>query len=549
MSTSVSARWRASREDEEARRYLQERIALISRVMFVSMVGLLAALGLMYEIYPDIAPYHNGVIFAGAIAGVVALGVIWRGVIVRRTLSIHQLYGIDLLYMGATGLFFAASTTLAYDFPPASYSNLLYTSFICLVRANIVPSSGRRTLATSLIQLGPMVVAAMGLAVSGRQDPRVPGPAFVLGGMFAAAVVAALSTVSSNTIYGLRQKVNQAMQLGSYTLERKIGEGGMGSVWRASHKLLRRATAIKLLPPDMVGADTLERFEREVQEMSQLSHPNTVAVFDYGHSPEGVFYYAMEYLPGIDLQRLVTRYGPQPARRVIRILTQVCGALDEAHRRGLVHRDIKPGNIILCERGGALDVAKVVDFGLVKELTADSEGSGQVVLGTPAYLAPEAITDPARVGPAADLYALAAVGYFLLTGKHVFVGNTAMAICMQHVRAEPVPPSRVSAIAIPEDLEAAIMACLAKRPEDRPASAAALAERLRAVREPDDWPDADAARWWSELRELEGKEAVLSRAETITVTIDLDERDQVLPASGWARLAAEPLRDRSSRVH
>ena len=502
---------------------------LMSRVLFVSFVGLLGALGAMYTKYPDHSPRFNTEIFYGAFGGVAMLVVIWRGVIARRKLSIAQLYRIDLFYMATTGLFFGASTTLAYDFPPAGYSNLLYTCFMCMVRASVVPSSARRTLVASVIEFVPMLAAAVWLALNHYQDPKLPGDAFVIGGVFAAAVVTTLSTISSRTVYDLRQKVSRAKQLGQYTLDRKIGEGGMGTVYRARHALLARPTAIKLLQPDKAGT-ALDRFEREVQHMSQLSHPNTVAVFDYGHTPEGQFYYAMEYLPGIDLQHLVQRYGPQPAQRVIHILAQVCGALHEAHGKGLIHRDIKPGNIILCERGGALDVAKVVDFGLVSEVTSSPEVSSQTILGTLAYLAPEAITDPARLGPAADLYALGAVGYFLLTGKLVFDGKP-HELLSHHVRSEPLPPSRLTAT-IPAELEQVILACLAKQPNDRPSSAAVLQTRLRAIPDPDDWSDTDAAKWWETRHgQVEAEDAV-SDAQTITVTIDLDDR----------RATVQPLR-------
>jgi serine/threonine-protein kinase len=285
--------------------------------------------------------------------------------------------------------------------------------------------------------------------------------------------------------------------------------------------MLRRPTAVKLVLPHLVNGDMIDRFEREVQLMSQLTHPNTVAVFDYGRSPEGIFYYAMEYLDGIDLEKLVDRYGAQPADRVIGILLQVCGALREAHGRGLIHRDIKPANIILCERGDVPDVAKVVDFGLVKEIAAKDGGKTRSILGTPAYIAPESVTDPDQVSAAADLYALGAVAYFLLTGKRVFDGKTSVDLCVQHVTAAPVPPSQLVA-GIPSTLEALILRCLAKQPKDRPASATELADLLRAVPTSRTWNDEAAVEWWDTFeRERAQDEAAATQR---TITIDLVQR-------------------------
>jgi serine/threonine-protein kinase len=330
-----------------------------------------------------------------------------------------------------------------------------------------------------------------------------------------------LATIGSYTLYGLRRQVSEAMQLGSYTLGQKIGEGGYGAVYRAHHVMLRRPTAVKLVLPHLVNGDMIDRFEREVQLMSQLTHPNTVAVFDYGRSPEGIFYYAMEYLDGIDLEKLVDRYGAQPADRVIGILLQVCGALREAHARGLIHRDIKPANIILCERGDVPDVAKVVDFGLVKEIAAKDGGKTRSILGTPAYIAPESVTDPDQVSAAADLYALGAVAYFLLTGKRVFDGKTSVDLCVQHVTATPVPPSQRVA-GIPSALEALILRCLAKQPNDRPASATELADLLRAIPTSRAWNDEAASQWWDTFeRERAQDEAAATQR---TITIDLVQR-------------------------
>jgi serine/threonine-protein kinase len=440
-----------------------------------------------------------------------------------------------VIYAIGIGGSFAVSTLLASGLHAAGYASLIYAAFTVFMRAIVVPSSGRRTAIVSALVFVPMWIAGVILALQTEQE--VPGPAFVVGGLMLGIVPILLASVGSDIIYGLRRQVSEAMQLGQYTLGSKIGEGGNGTVYRAHHALLRRPTAIKLLLPDRVGADNLERFEREVQHMSQLTHPNTVAVFDYGHSPDGVFYYAMEYLGGIDLEHLVERFGPQPSGRVVHILLQVCGALHEAHAARLIHRDIKPANIILCERGTVLDVAKVVDFGLVKEITRDTGASTQVVLGTPAYVAPEAVTDPDHITHAVDLYALGAVGYFLVTGRRLFEGKTAVDVCIQHVTQPPRRPSEVAGIAIAPELEAVLMKCLAKQPAQRYASAAELAEALEAVPPTADWTKADATAWWDRFRTSQAATTAASAAPTTTITVDLIGRSQLprLASSGRGR--------------
>jgi eukaryotic-like serine/threonine-protein kinase len=528
LAQSRAALWPAGSADDDGRAYLQTRLTLFTRLMFWSFIALLVFLIALYQLYPDVKPRDNDIIMIGGALLLGVMAIVWRVFLIRRVLSVGAMFGLDVFYAAGIGSWFAAAALLAKDFRPAGYTTLMYAAFTVFMRAIVVPSSGRRTAVVSLLVFIPMWIASVILARETTQE--LPPPAFVVGALVLGIVPILLASVGSDIIYGLRLQVSEAMQLGQYTLESKIGEGGNGAVYRAHHALLRRPTAIKLLLPDRVGADNLDRFEREVQHMSRLSHPNTVAVFDYGRSPDGVFYYAMEYLGGIDLEHLVERFGPQPSGRVVHILLQVAGALHEAHTAKLIHRDIKPANIILCERGTVLDVAKVVDFGLVQEITRAATAS-QIVLGTPAYIAPEAVTDPDSITHAVDLYALGAVGYFLVTGKRLFEGKTAVDVCLQHVTQPPRPPSQLAAVA--PELEAVLLRCLAKQPAERYPSSAALAEALEALPPAADWSKADAAAWWDAFRKTQATSAAASTARTRTITVDLGSRDLRARITRW----------------
>ena len=296
-----------------------------------------------------------------------------------------------------------------------------------------------------------------------------------------------------------REAAIEAKQLGQYRLDEKLGEGAMGIVYRGHHAMLRRPSAIKLLHADRVNETSIARFEQEVQITCNLNNPHTVAIYDYGRTPEGVFYYAMEYLDGIDLQMLVDRYGPQPDGRVAKILDQLCSSLFEAHSTGLVHRDIKPANIMLNRRGGVPDFVKLLDFGLVRAVDdgKKSKQGGGGMAGTPLYMSPESIQTPDLVDARSDLYAVGAVGYFLLTGYSVFEAKTLVELCQQHVDAIPVPPSERVGREIDQDLEHAVMACLEKNRAKRPQTARDLAALIHRLSSSDAWSINDADGWWS----------------------------------------------------
>jgi len=322
-------------------------------------------------------------------------------------------------------------------------------------------------------------------------------------GLFALLAMASLAIFAFTMLVAranrsARQAAVAAKKLGQYHLEEKLGSGGMGTVYKARHAMLRRPTAIKMLDPDKTTDDAVARFEREVQLTSQLTHPNTVAIYDYGRTPEGVFFYAMEYLDGLNLDQLVREEGPQPEGRVVRILTQICGSLAEAHAVGLIHRDIKPANILISRRGGVPDLVKLLDFGLVKAVDTAKQASLTAVgtaAGTPLYMSPESIERPDAVDARADLYAVGAVGYFLLTGTPVFEGQSVVEVCMKQVKEPPQRPSERLGRSVSEELEAVLLACLAKAPADRIQSSKELMRRLKAVFA-GSWGDADADAWW-----------------------------------------------------
>ena len=533
-------------DSEEDLSFLNQRIASLGRVLFLLSIGFLAATqGVLWLLVPETRKIESlanlDVLFHLLAAG--ASAVQWlacrgggRG---ARALNLLDIGGL----VGPIALYALQAATSSPGFQQALVMALI-TLALVTTRAIIVPSTGRRTLWISIAACIPAIGTTYFLLLSpeelaGNPLARVMATAYITTWC---AVTVAIATLASRVIYGLTRRVREATELGQYMLEDKIGEGGMGVVYRARHALLRRPTAIKLLHADAAGEKAVARFEREVQITSALTHPNTIAIYDFGRTPEGVFYYAMEYLDGITLEDLVAHEGPQPPGRVAHLIKQVAGALAEAHSVRLIHRDIKPANLMLCARGTIPDFVKVLDFGLAKDFNRNGDpilSAAGAVLGTPLYMAPETILGAEVVDARADLYALGAVAYFLLAGRPPFEGRTFIEICTKHVHAAPASLSEHHDSAASPALEALVLRCLAKAPADRPPSAAKLIEELEQCGDLAGWSVADARLWWTEaaprvMRSLDvarrarvGSTGTLTSSLPATVAIDLVKRAAV----------------------
>ncbi len=378
--------------------------------------------------------------------------------------------------------------------PESPVYAILAVTIVLVLRSSLVPSPAVGTAVVgSLSMLG-----LVGLTLQSNVENSLVASIWLA--MFGVVVVV-VTTLTSNIIYGLQISVQAATKLGQYELQNRIGSGGMGEVYLAKHALLNRPTAIKLLK-DATEATARGRFQQEVQIASGLTHPNTVEIYDYGRTPDGVFYFAMEFVEGATLEQIVARTGPMPATRIVHLLMQAAGSLSEAHRRGLVHRDIKPSNLMVCERGGEFDTLKVLDFGLVHDLAkaADQEESTRersTLTGTPFYLAPEVIVDEAGFSPESDVYALGATAYFLATGEPPFSNGDLAEILSDHLVTIPEPPSSGS-----RALDDLMMQCLRKDPATRPRDANALRDLLLACANDETWSSDDARVWWTEHREI-----------------------------------------------
>jgi hypothetical protein len=382
-------------------------------------------------------------------------------------------------------------------------------SWICVVVLlfpMIVPNTPRKTLIASLIAAS---MDPVGLVVAHLRGLDIPSLTALVWNYLPNYVCALIAVIPSKIMVRLGRHVQRARELGSYRLVTLIGRGGMGEVWHATHRMLARPAAIKLIKPEILGASSenataaiVRRFQREAEAASRLQSPHTIRLYDFGQTRAGVFYFAMELLEGLDLETLVRRFGPLPPERVVYLLRQACHSLGEAHEVGLVHRDVKPANIYTCRLGREYDFVKVLDFGLVKydqdESILDTIKSAELTTGTPAYMAPEMASGADPVDRRADLYALGCVGYWLLTGQMVFDADSPLKMLIQHIQALPVPPSIRTGRTVPLDLERVIMRCLEKDPTRRPQSADELLAELDRVAVDPAWTQARARGWWDE---------------------------------------------------
>jgi serine/threonine-protein kinase len=379
-------------------------------------------------------------------------------------------------------------------------------SWICvlvLLFPMIVPNTPRKTLTASLLAAS---MDPVGLLVAHWRGLEVPALAVLFLNYLPNYVCAFLAVIPSKIMTRLGRQVQRARELGSYRLVELIGRGGMGEVWRATHRMLARPAAIKLVKPEILtpGQDgarlVLQRFRREAEAASFLQSPHTIRLYDFGETRAGTFYFVMELLDGLDLETLIRRFGALPPERVAYILRQACHSLGEAHERGLIHRDVKPANIYLCRLGREYDFVKVLDFGLVKwdqeqSMLETAKGTSELTTGTPAYMAPEmANGDP--VDRRADLYALGCVAYWLLTGHMVFEADSALKMLIQHIQAEPVPPGRRTGRPVPAALERVVMRLLEKDPDRRPATADEIVAELDRIDLDGAWNQERAREWW-----------------------------------------------------
>jgi serine/threonine-protein kinase len=478
-------------------------------------------------VFSDISGWAPGVVSI-----VVALVVFW--LTTRPAISPKTLMNIGVLFeiVGSFGIAMAQYWGVYRGLPHTpdhlEIFGLSWVAVWMLLFTIVVPMQPRRALLAAIASASSVPIVLALTMRYGSTSIVLPPLVFFLGLILPYIVIVIMAYAGARVVYQLGADVNRARDLGSYSLVNRLGEGGMGEVWRAEHRMLARPAAIKLVRPERLG-DTagespdviLKRFEREAQATAQMQSPHTISVYDFGVSGEGTFYYVMELLEGFDLESFVRQFGPVPAERVIHLLSQACDSLGEAHEAGLIHRDIKPANMFVCRYGRDVDFIKVLDFGLVKPRHATGEADlkltgDNIQGGTPAYIAPEQVLT-GSVDVRTDIYCLGCVAYWLLTGQLVFKGETALQTLIQHVQAEPIPPSHRTELEIPTALESAILSCLDKDPDKRPQTVDVLSELFESCTIRTSWTKERAREWW-DLHQPPAEPASACRPAALTVS-------------------------------
>jgi serine/threonine-protein kinase len=505
--SATRSRWTSLPPD--VMRGVRSRVAVFA----LAIAGVWALVLLLDDVVAPLVGHHHtpdmGWPFPGNIvAGVGLLSAIGTWLYTRRNkCDSHDMVNVALAFQVLTAALVAIQTNWT---PNMGTMRISWLCVVILSQPAIVPTPPLKTLVVSLLiaTMDPIAVAIAAM----RHVPMNSELFMAIWYFIPNYVCVALALIPSTLISGLGRRVNEARELGSYQIDELIGRGGMGEVYRARHRMLARPAAIKLIRPETLGgagADSshvvIQRFHREAQAAALLRSPHTINLYDFGVTDKGVFYYVMELLDGLDLETLVRQHGPLPAERAIRILQHACHSLGEAHARGMVHRDVKPSNIFTCRLGLNVDFVKVLDFGLVKMdpstgsdlgVTAALLTQPEIATGTPAYMAPEVALGEGPVDRRIDIYSLGCVGYWLLTGKLVFEAETPVKTMLRHIQSEPVPPSQVSELEIPEQLDRIILQCLAKKPEDRPNDAILLSCALDSVPVREKWSARRAEEWW-----------------------------------------------------
>ncbi len=439
----------------------------------------------------------------------ISLAVAWT--VHRRLLLPRKLIRLGLSYCVFASVWFSAVECLVtsqYPSEPIQFgmSYFSFTLVWVVFFPAIVPMRARMAALTILLAASAPLIVRRVVQHLGWVEFAEGSIVFVTITMIFSVL---LGLMVSRVVYQLGRSVSEAREMGSYRLEEHIGGGGMGEVWKASHRMLVRPAVVKFIKHDVLAGGEIDRvellnrrFEQEVQATATLQSPHTVDIYDYGVTPDGTFYYVMELLDGIDMDTLVRRHGPVAPERVVHLLRQTCHSLHEAHQRQLIHRDIKPANLFVCEYGEDRDFVKVLDFGLVKHHRAEAHADLELTLdggvpGTPAYMYPEVVSGTHSVDHRSDIYSLGCVAHWLLTGEVVFEALTPMGMMAEHAKSEPIAPSLRSELEIPKALDELILACLAKDPDERPASAEELAQRLAAIGFDREWDQARAKGWWN----------------------------------------------------